>query len=132
MIGDCTSEDDERIASDIVDAAFQVHSRLGPGLLESAYEHCLHYEPQRRGHRVSRQLEVPLHYDQITLEVGFRVDLLVDNRIVIEVKSIEKLLPVHTAQLITYLKLLGLDLGFLINFNVPLIKQGLKRVVRFH
>lgn len=130
-IGDSTSSFDEEIGKDVVDSSYKVHPRLGPGLLESAYEHCIAFEPRRRGHDVVHQLAVPLEYDGMRLEVGFRVDLLVDGRVVVEVKAVEKVLPVHEAQVLTQLKLLNLDLGYLINFNVPTIKEGIKRIVRF-
>ena len=127
-IGDHTSPSDEAIAADIVDAALKVHSKLGPGLLESSYEHCLAYELGRRGHHVIHQHAVPLVYEEMTLEVGYRIDRLVDDRLVVEVKAVERTLPVHVAQVLTYLKLLNLQLGLLISFNVPLIKDGIKRV----
>jgi GxxExxY protein len=118
----------EILAREIVDSAYRVHSALGPGLLESAYEACLRHELAKRGRHVDAQVSVPVSYDDLTLEVGFRLDLLVDNACVIEVKAAEQLLPVHRAQVLTYLKLTGARLGFLINFNVPMIKDGIKRI----
>jgi len=119
----------ELVATQIVDAAFKVHSKLGPGLLESLYERCLMRELQKRGLRVRRQVLVPIEYDGELLDDGLRIDLLVEESVIIEVKATEKLLPIHEAQLLTYLKLTGHRLGFLINFNVKLIKDGIKRMV---
>lgn len=118
----------ERVATQVVDAAFAVHSTLGPGLLESVYEVCLAYELTKRGLKVERQLPLPVVYDNLCLEAGFRLDLLVERCLVVELKAVEFLLPVHTAQLLTYLKLSGHRLGFLINFNIPLLKDGIKRL----
>ncbi|MEB3162823.1 MAG: GxxExxY protein [Prochlorothrix sp.] len=117
------------IAKQSVDAAFTVHSALGPGLLESVYEVCLEYELTKRGFKVDRQVTLPVIYDNIQLRAGFRLDLLVNECVIIELKSVETLLPVHTAQVITYLKLSNHRLGLLINFNVPLIKNGIRRIV---
>ena len=122
------SELDE-IATKVVDAAFKVHFNLGPGLLENAYEACLEYETQEKGLKVERQMALPLNYQKVRLDAGFRVDLLVENRLIIEVKAVESLLPVHRAQVITYLRLSGNQLGFLINFNAPTLKKGLERIV---
>jgi GxxExxY protein len=118
----------EAIAKKVVDAGFHVHTALGPGLLESAYEHCLAYELERRGCAVIRQVALPIVYEGVKLDAGYRLDLLVAGAIVVEVKSVEALAPIHQAQLLTYLKLSGCRLGFLMNFNVPLFKQGLKRM----
>lgn len=115
------------IADDIVDSAFRVHSALGPGLLESVYEVCLAHELNKRGCKVRRQVEVPVAYDGIRFDLGFRLDLLVNELVIIEVKAVEDDHPVHEAQLLSHMKLLGKRLGFLINFNVPLIKNGIKR-----
>ncbi|MEW6352148.1 MAG: GxxExxY protein [Thermodesulfobacteriota bacterium] len=117
------------VAGRIVDAAFQVHSRLGPGLLESVYEVCLAYELSSRGMKVQRQVTIPIIYDGVSLEAGLRLDLLVEGSVVVELKTVEDVIPVHKAQVLTYLKLLGLRLGLLINFNVPLIKDGITRIV---
>jgi len=119
----------ERVATTVVDAAFAVHSNLGPGLLESVYETCLAYELEKRNLRAERQVIVPVVYDGRELDAGLRLDVLVDNCLVVELKAVEVILPVHTAQLLTYLKLSGHRLGLLINFNVPLIKDGIKRIV---
>lgn len=122
----------EEIAKDVVDAAFSVHSELGPGLLESAYEACLKHELEHRGRKVLTQLPQPVNYRGLQLDVGYRIDLLVDDRLIVELKTVEQLLPIHHAQLLTYLKLSRQTLGLLINFNVPLIKHGIKRVVLNH
>ena len=118
-----------KAAAAVVDAAFRVHSSLGPGLLESVYEACLLHELRERGVTAARQVEVPIVYDGVTLDQGFRLDLLVGGCLVVELKTVDTLLPVHMAQLITYLKLTGHRLGLLINFNVPLLKDGIHRVV---
>jgi GxxExxY protein len=119
----------ESIASDVVDSAFKVHSKLGPGLLESAYEACLEYELVRRGYFVERQKAQAIEYDGVVIDVGYRIDLLVENAVLIELKAVEQLAPIHHAQILTYLKLSQKNIGFLINFNVPLIKNGIRRVV---
>ena len=120
---------DEQIGKLIVDAAFAVHKNLGAGLLENVYEVCFCHELSKRNLSFRRQVVVPIVYDGITFDEGFRLDVLVKERIICELKAIEKLLPVHTAQLLTYLKLSDKRLGYLISFNVPLIKHGIKRVV---
>ncbi len=125
-----TLADHDLIASKIVDSAFAVHSVLGPGLLESVYEQCLAAELISRGVSVSRQVAVPLVYRDTQIDAGFRIDLVVGGLVIVEVKAVEKALPVHEAQLLTYLKLSGYRLGFLINFNVVLIKDGIKRRIR--
>lgn len=112
----------------VVDAAFRVHRELGPGLLESVYERCLAYEIEKRGHKVTRQVPVPIHYDGVPLDAELRLDLLIDDVVIIEVKAVERELPVFRAQLLTYMKLTGIRLGFLMNFNVPLIKDGIRRL----
>ena len=118
----------DRIAKEVVDAAFKVHSSLGPGLLESAYETCLAHELTKRGYRVERQKAQPVIYDGLEIEVGYRLDLLVEDLIIIELKAVEQLAPIHQAQLLTYLKLSSKQLGFLMNFNVPMIKDGIRRI----
>ena len=119
----------EMIGKQIVDAALCVHKVLGAGLLESAYEFALMTELVMRGLKVDRQVELSVIYKGKKLEVGYRLDLLVEDEIIIELKAVEKLLPVHEAQIISYLKLSGKKLGYLINFNVPLIKNGIVRKV---
>ena len=122
----------DQIAKDIVDAAYKIHTELGPGLLESAYEACLAHELTKRGHHIERQRPQPIVYDGMEIEVGYRIDILVDDHVIIELKAVEQILPIHNAEVITYLKLSGKTLGLLINFNVPLIKQGIKRIVHRH
>ncbi|MCH7228475.1 GxxExxY protein [Haloferula sp. A504] len=122
----------EEIARSIVDSAFAVHSELGPGLLESAYEACLRHELGLRGHQVAVQLTQPVTYRGLQLDVGYRLDLLVDETLIVELKTVDQIQPIHHAQLLTYLKLSRKTLGLLINFNVPLIKNGIKRVVLNH
>ncbi|HWB53388.1 MAG TPA: GxxExxY protein [Tepidisphaeraceae bacterium] len=129
-LGDVLDERVEAVAKEIVDAAYRVHHELGPGLLESVYEACLYHELRKRGLGVSRQVLVPIHYDGLVLDDGLRIDLLVENCVVIEVKAAEKNHPVFQAQLLTYLKLADQRLGLLINFNVEYIKDGIKRIIR--
>src|ERR1043165_8451164 len=120
-----TDEAVESLAEQVVDAAFKVHTALGPGLLESVYEVCLAHELHRRGIAFERQVPMPVHYEGLNLDAGLRLDLVVSEQLVIEIKAVEILLPVHKAQLLTYLKLSGHRLGFLINFNVATLKEGL-------
>jgi GxxExxY protein len=127
--GETTSQEIERIATAIVDSAFKIHTRLGPGLLESAYRTVMIYELTKRGFEVAFEVPVPVVYDDVKLDAGYRLDLLVNGSVIIEMKAVEKIHPVHEAQLLTYLKLTGLRLGFLINFNTKLIKDGIKRMV---
>ena len=117
------------IATRVLDAAFAVHRTLGPGLLESTYEICLEHELRQRGHDVQRQVALPVVYDTIKLDAGYRIDLIVDREVIVEVKSVEALAPVHEAQVLTYLKLSERRLGYLINFNVALLKQGIRRMI---
>lgn len=120
---------ENQIATLVLDAAFKIHKILGPGLLESVYEATLDFELRKRGLRVVRQIGLPVHYEGIKLELGFRVDLIVGNKVIIEIKSVEALAPVHKKQLLTYLRLMNLRLGLLLNFNVELMRNGIKRVV---
>lgn len=113
----------------IVDSAFKIHTTFGPGLLESVYEAVLAHELEKRGCKVIRQQAVPVIYETVQLEVGFRADLIVNNKVVIEIKSVEAVSLVHLKQLRTYLRLMDRKLGLLINFNVDLIKDGIRRVV---
>ena len=113
----------------IVDVAYKIHTRLGPGLLESVYEEIMTYEFQKLDLQVSRQRGIPVVWDEKRMELGFRADLIVENKVIIELKSVEILAPVHPKQLLTYLKITGLKLGLLINFNEPLIKDGITRIV---
>ena len=123
------SEQAERAAKIVVDAAYRVHSALGPGLLESVYEVCLCHKLKKRGILFRSQLVLPIVYDNVTLDAGLRLDLLVDDCLVVELKAVERMLPIHEAQLLTYLKLTNKRLGLLINFNVPLIKGGIRGIV---
>ncbi|MEN3329633.1 MAG: hypothetical protein V7638_4440 [Acidobacteriota bacterium] len=120
---------ENQIATAVVDAAFKIHTTLGPGLLESVYEATLDYELKKRGLSVVQQVALPVYYEEVKLQVGFRIDLLVNEKVIIEIKSVEALAPIHRKQLETYLRLMGLHLGLLINFNVVLIKHGIQRVV---
>jgi GxxExxY protein len=119
----------EAVAHAVVEAAYRVHSALGPGLLESVYETCLCHELRKHEVPFKAQLTLPVIYDGIALDAGLRLDLLVEELVIVELKAIEKTLPVHEAQLLTYLKLSKKRLGLLINLNVPLIRDGIKRVV---
>ena len=121
--------DIESVAAQIVDSAVKVHKALGPGLLESAYQACLAFELTRRGVYVECEVLQPINYDGHHIAAGYRVDMLVENAIIVENKCVEKVLPIHMAQILTYLKLRNLKLGFIINWYVPLIKDGIKRVV---
>lgn len=127
--GETTSPEIERVAHEVVDAAFKVHSKLGPGLLESAYRTVMIYELRNRGLDVQWEVPVPVVYEEVKLDAGYRLDLLVNNCVIVELKAVEKLIPLHDAQLLTYLKLTRIRLGLLINFNAKLIKDGLERVV---
>ncbi len=118
-----------QLSQQVLDAAYRVHSALGPGLLESAYEHCLAYELGKQGVTVARQVSVPIVYDGLEIDAGFRIDLLVENRLIVEIKAVDALLPIHQAQLLTYLKLANKRIGLLINFNVRSLKDGIKRMV---
>ncbi len=120
---------ENEIGTIIVDCAFKVHQELGPGLLESTYEACLVYELQKAGLKVEAQKLLPVVYKEVTLDVGYRIDILVEDKVIIENKSVAELNEVHMAQIISYLKLSGCKLGYLINFNVKLIKQGINRYV---
>jgi GxxExxY protein len=119
----------DRIAKMVVDAAFRVHKTLGPGLLESVYEICLAHEIGKSGLSVERQVALPVIYDNIRMDAGLRIDLLVEDNLIVELKAVEEMLPVHEAQVLTYLKLTGHRLALLINFNVPLIRDGIKRII---
>jgi GxxExxY protein len=121
--------DIEEVARQIVDAAVKVHRTLGPGLLESAYQQCLAYELRRRGVQAECEVLLPIVYDGQQIDAGYRIDMLIENCIIIENKTVEKLLPIHQAQLLTYLKLRNCQLGFLLNWNVVLMKHGIKRMV---
>ena len=121
--------DIEVIFKTILDCSFKVHTGLGPGLLESAYEECLYYELMQIGLKVEKQKPLPLVYKEVKLDAGYRVDLLVENKVIIEIKSVEALAEIHMAQILTYMKLSGCKLGLLVNFNVSHLKDGIKRVI---
>ncbi len=123
------SPETEAVAAQVVDAAFRVHQTLGPGLLESVYEHCLAHELSLRGVSVERQAVVPITYAGTRLDAGFRLDLLVASCVIVEIKAVETVLPIHEAQLMTYLRLSGHRVGFLVNFNVRLFRSGIRRMV---
>lgn len=124
-----SKEEANRLSNVIIGAAIDVHRELGPGLLESAYEACLKYELIQKGLRVEHQVPQPVIYKGIHLDCGYRLDLLVEDLVILELKTVESLQPIHIAQLLTYLKLKRRWLGLLINFNVPILKQGIKRLV---
>lgn len=113
----------------VFDCALKVHQTLGPGLLESAYEECLYFELKKTGLRIEKQKPLPLIYEEIKLEIGYRLDIIIENKLILEIKSVDALNEIHFAQLLTYLKLTDCKLGLLLNFNVILIKNGIKRVV---
>ncbi|MAB57662.1 MAG: GxxExxY protein [Aequorivita sp.] len=120
---------ENQIATKIIGCALEVHKALGPGLLESAYQECLFYKLKLEGLAAEKQKPMPLIFEEVKLEVGYRIDILVENKVVIEIKSVEALNDVHLAQTLTYMRLGGFKLGLLINFNVNLLKQGVKRVI---
>ena len=119
---------ENEIAQQIVDAAYKIHTKLGPGLLEAAYQSILIYELHRRGLRVEAEKQVPIIYERVKLDIGFRADLVVEDKVIVELKSTEQVAPVHKKQLLTYLRLTDKRLGLLINFGAPLIKDGITRV----
>ncbi len=123
-----SKEEIELIATQLVDSMLAVHRELGPGLLESTYQACLAYELRDRGVEVRCEVELPVKFKGLEIEAGYRIDMLVADCIVIENKSVQALVPIHEAQLLTYMKLSGCRLGFLVNWNVPLIKDGIKRI----
>ena len=118
-----------KISYDIIGCAYRVHSGLGPGLLESTYEACLEYELLKMGYKVERQKALPIVYDEVKLDTGYRIDLLVENEVIVDNKSVDAIAPIHKAQVMTYLKLSEKKLGLLINFNVMDLKKGIKRII---
>ena len=120
---------ENEISNKIIGLGIEVHKSLGPGLLESTYEACLIYELKKAGLKVLSQVALPVNYDGETIELGYRIDLLVEDVIIVELKSVEKIVPLHQAQLMSYLKLSGCRLGLLINFNVLHLKDGIKRII---
>ena len=119
----------DRITEGIIGAAIEVHRNLGPGLLESAYESCLAFELVERGLKVEQQKPLPVVYREVKLDCGYRLDLLVEEAVIVEVKAVDRLAPIHKAQLLSYLRLSGCKVGLLINFNVKVLKDGIRRVV---
>jgi len=122
-----TKQNEQDVSRIVVDAAYKVHTTLGPGLLESAYESCMAYEFLQRGIFFERQKSMPLQYGSITVDVGYKLDFLVEDALIVELKSVDILSPVHAAQILTYLKISGKKTGLLMNFNAKLIKEGIKR-----
>jgi GxxExxY protein len=120
---------ENEIGNSVIAAAMKVHSSLGPGLLESAYELCLAHELAKQGLSIRKQVSIPIRYEELMIENGYRIDLLVNDRVVIELKALETLLPVHRAQLLSYLRLGGFKLGYLLNFNVAHMRDGVARIV---
>jgi len=125
-----TKEKANKLSREIIGAAIEVHKALGPGLLESAYERCLCHELKLKSIPFERQIELPIEYKGMKLSAGYRIDIIVDGLVVLELKSVEKRMPIHEAQLLTYLRLSEIWLGLLINFNVPVLKQGIKGFVQ--
>lgn len=123
------SDELNELSRQVVDAVFQVHQNLGPGLLESVYEACLCHELGKRDIAFQRQVTLPVVYDGIEIEAGLRLDLWIDKKLIVELKAVEALNEIHQAQLMTYMKLTGTRLGLLVNFNVPAIRQGIKRII---
>ncbi|MCF7804192.1 MAG: GxxExxY protein [Candidatus Marinimicrobia bacterium] len=121
------SQQEEQIGTAIVNAAYTIHKELGPGLLEKVYEVCMEHELRKVGYQVKRQVDIPIVYDGIQFDEGLRLDLFVDDLVIAELKAVDLVNPVWEAQIINHLKLTGLNLGYLINFNVPLIKDGIRR-----
>ena len=120
---------ENEISKIVLDVSFKLHTKFGPGLFESVYEELLAYELEKIGHQVERQKILSIVHEKLRIESAFRVDLLIDDAVIIEIKSVDSVLPVHKKQLLTYLRLSGKRLGLLINFNVPLIKNGIKRII---
>jgi GxxExxY protein len=123
------SENTQRIGTAIIDSAFTVHKNLGPGLLEKVYEVCLCHELSKRGISTLRQIDIPIKYEGLTFKEGLRLDILAGDEVIIELKAVDQINPVWEAQVLSHLKLTGKRLGYLINFNVPLLKSGIKRIV---
>lgn len=126
---DAKAQKEDIISNKIIGLAIEIHRTLGPGLLESAYKECPCYELIQSGFSIKRQLPLPIIYKNVKLDCGYRIDIIVDDLVIIELKTVEKLLPIHEAQLLTYLKLSNKKLGLLLNFCVPILKDGIKRIV---
>ncbi len=122
----------ENVASHIVDSAVKIHTALGPGLLESAYQRCMVHELKKRGLKVEEEKRIPIKYDGVAINAGYRVDLRVANCIIVENKTVDSIRPIHEAQLLTYLKLSGYSLGFILNWNVRRMKDGIRRMIWSH
>lgn len=129
MVNELNTMTENELATEVIGCAIAVHRALGPGLLESAYEQCLAYELRQSGFRVEVQKPMPLVYEEVEMDCGYRIDLLVEGKLIIELKAVERLMDVHMAQTLTYLKLSGCKLGLLMNFNVSVLKKGIQRVV---
>ena len=125
---DAETQSFNELTERILGACIEIHRALGPGLLESAYEECLCHELSLAGIKFERQKPLPVHYKNVKLDCGYRLDLVVEEKVIVELKTVETLMPIHEAQLLTYLKLSGLTLGLLINFNVPMLKNGIKSI----
>jgi GxxExxY protein len=123
------SDDLDRLSKDVIGAAIEVHRVLGPGLLESAYEDCLAWELTQKGLRVMRQTSIPVRYKELRIDEGYRADMLINEAVILELKCVDSFQPIHTAQVLTYLKMTGLKLGLLLNFKVDVMRNGIKRVV---
>ncbi len=117
------------ITRSIIECALKVHSALGPGMLESAYQECLYYELKKQGHKVEKEKALPLIYDEVKMDCGYRIDLLVDNTIIVELKAVNEINNLHVAQLLSYLKMSNKQIGLLLNFNVTMLRDGIKRIV---
>jgi len=125
---DAETQSFNQITERVIGVCIDIHKQLGPGLLESAYEECVCYELAQLGMRFERQKPLPVKYKNVNLDCGYRLDLVIEDKVILELKTVEQLLPIHEAQLLTYLKLSGLTLGLLINFNVAMLKHGIKRI----
>ena len=121
--------EENEISGIVIDKCLKIHKSLGPGLLESVYEEVLIYELQQDNFKCEKQVEIPVIYENVKMDIGFKADIIIENKVILELKSVENILPVHKKQLLTYLKLTNLKLGLLINFNVDLIKDGITRIV---
>ena len=120
---------EEKLTGEVIGAAIEVHRHLGPGLLESAYEECLCHEFHLRGLKFERQRPLPLEYKGIKLDCGYRMDIVVEEKVILELKVVDTIAPIHEAQLLTYLRLSGIKIGFIVNFNVPVLKNGIRRLI---
>jgi len=124
-----TIRENDPLTERIIGLAIEVHRQLGPGLLESVYEECLHLELLQSGLFLQRQVPLPIVYRSIRLECGYRLDMIVEKQVIVEIKAVERLLPVHEAQMLTYMKLSGVGVGLLLNFNTPVLKDGIRRLI---